>query len=234
MRRGALVSVAVSAGLLLLVWATVTGPVLIIGSSGRHAPPDRAPGATAAPTPIVGSNLGPSGDPSRIYDLSWLGSLLMWTLVAVLVLLALFGASRLWPARWRPPERPVDEDFEVLPDVTGLTRALSEDADAQLEALLHGAPRNGIVRCWLRLEELISDAGLPRAPWETSAEFTLRVLHTLDVDPRAIGSLGGLYREARFSEHTLGEDSRTAARGALLQIHRYLSALGLAEPGPAL
>jgi hypothetical protein len=45
------------------------------------------------------------------------------------------------------------------------------------------------------------------------------VLRTLDVDPRAISTLGRLYREARFSSHELGEDARTTATAALQQLH---------------
>ena len=69
--------------------------------------------------------------------------------------------------------------------------------------------------CWLRLEEVVAEAGVPPRRSETSAEFVVRVLHSLDLDPRAIGALAALYREARFSEHELGEDARTAARAAL-------------------
>ncbi len=62
---------------------------------------------------------------------------------------------------------------------------------------------------------------VPR-PSETSAELTVRVLHHLDVDPRPVARLAALYREARFSEHELGEDARADARTALEQLRRDL------------
>jgi hypothetical protein len=54
-------------------------------------------------------------------------------------------------------------------------------------------------------------AGIGREPWETSAEFTLRVLDLVSADERAVAELSVLYREARFSDHDLDEAARTAA-----------------------
>jgi hypothetical protein len=51
------------------------------------------------------------------------------------------------------------------------------------------------------------------------------VLHALDLDPHAIGELARLYREARFSEHELGEDVRARAREALRLLERDLGAI---------
>ena len=51
--------------------------------------------------------------------------------------------------------------------------------------------------------------GLPRHPAETSAEYTIRVLHTWDIAPAALGGLAELYREARYSRHPVTEDTAT-------------------------
>ena len=147
----------------------------------------------------------------------------------------LLGLAWLWRHRWRPPPKPATIDVEALPDVAELTEALGRDAAARLASLQQGDARNGIVRCWLRLEEVIAEAGLPRDPAETSSEFTVRVLHVLDLDPHAIGTLAGLYREARFSEHTLDEAARTTARSMVQQLHGDLERLTgghLDSPGP--
>jgi hypothetical protein len=61
---------------------------------------------------------------------------------------------------------------------------------------------------------------------ETSAEFVVRTLRAIDVDPRPIGALAALYREARFSDHELGEARRTAAREALQALHEELRGRG--------
>jgi hypothetical protein len=117
-----------------------------------------------------------------------------------------------WP-RWR---RRATADFDVLDDVAA---TITADADAQRAALGRGAPRNAIVECWLRLEAAVTAAGVERTPADTSAELTERVLATHQVDGAAISRLAALYREARFSEHPMGEESRRLAIDALDAVH---------------
>jgi hypothetical protein len=113
---------------------------------------------------------------------------------------------------------PGEHDFEVLPEVD-VARSVTDDADAQRAALQRGAPRNAIVECWLRLEDVVSAAGLSRNPADTSAEFTTRVLASYALDPTAVLRLSELYREARFSTHEMDEAQRDAAVDALDSIH---------------
>jgi hypothetical protein len=223
----ALLPAAVVLGLLVLVWAAGTGPVRMLHESGRRRVFGNPPTPTATPTEgatPLGNAREITRDVRPTADLSWLGDLIA-TAVLALVCVALFlGLRQLWLHRVRPPEKPVEVDFEVLPD--RLVEALRRDAGSQLDAVGEGTPRNGIVACWLRLQEVVTDAGLPPRPSETSAEFVVRALRALDLDPRAVGSLAALYREARFSEHHLGEDRRTAARSALQTLHEDLRAQG--------
>lgn len=216
-------------GLLVLVWVSSSGPVTVLSGGRRPAPPEPAP--TSAPsetTPprsaeeILGDR-APSGT-----DLSWIGDVLSVLLLAGLITALLLVGRHLWRERWRRPEREAVQAFTVLPEAEVVSGALARDADGQLAAMAAGTPRNGIVDCWRRLEMAIADAGVPRHRAETSAEFTVRVLHRLDVDPRAIGELAGLYREARFSEHRLEETHREAALAALQRLH---ADLGMADAG---
>ena len=217
---------AVSLGLLVLLWAATAGPASVLSPSGRR----RAFG-----TPFQLDAVTPSAAPRNLeeatkdvrqtHDLSWLGDLVAWAILLGFLIGAVLLARFAWLHRPRRPVAPPEVDFDVLP-AEQVARALSEDLDAQLDAVAGGNPRNGIVRCWLRLEESVAAAGLPPRRFETSAEFTVRVLHRLDLDPRAIGELAGLYREARFSEHELGEDARTAARSALERLHEDLRRVG--------
>jgi hypothetical protein len=92
-----------------------------------------------------------------------------------------------------------------------------------LAALAQGSPRNAIVECWLRLEEDVAAAGLPRHVSETSAEFTTRVLGWYAIDPAPIADLAALYREARFSRHELGQGERDRALVALRRVHAMLA-----------
>jgi hypothetical protein len=114
-----------------------------------------------------------------------------------------------------------DEDFETL-DAQRLEDAVLHDATAQRALLQEGSPRNAIVACWHRFEVQASSIGLAREPWETSSEFTLRLLELVDADPAAVRELAGLYREARFSDHEVAESSRRTALAALDVVHADL------------
>lgn len=150
------------------------------------------------------------------------------TIVTVLLVAAAAVAlHRLWrdrpTLRWRRRHRPPTDGLEVLPDVVG---SLSADAEAQRAALRRGAPRNAIVECWLRLEATVAAAGVEPDPAETSDELTRRVLARHRVDPGALDELAALYREARFSDHQMGEPSRQRAIEALDAVHADLATRG--------
>lgn len=121
-------------------------------------------------------------------------------------------------ARRSNEPRPVEVQFEVLDDPEPLIEEMRRDADLQMELLLRGAPRNGIVACWERFEEQAERVGLARRPWETSSEFTLRLLESVAADDDAVSSLAALYREARFSEHEITESERDEAIAFLQRI----------------
>jgi hypothetical protein len=216
----------------LLVLAATSGPVGVMTASGHgfvfHPPGTHHHVQRVHHTETLRHV---TRNVPQTLDLSWLGTLIAWVIVVTVCLAAFLAARYLWRNRWRAPAKPVDVDFDVLPE-EAVAEALREDAAGQLAAVRHGSPGDGIVRCWLRLQEAITGAGLPPRPSETSAEFTVRVLRALDIDPRAIGTLAGLYREARFSEHELDESARAAAVAALEQLHRDLRQLGMAGVTP--
>ena len=229
-RRAAVVAPAVVLGMLVLVWAASTGPgrLLFATPATRTIPP----GLTARVSPSESSPPVTleeiTENVEQTIDLSWLGDLIAWAVVLGVGLLLCVAAAALVRRavrdRWlQPGGRPAVE-FDVLPEVQAV-QALADDGAARLAAVHEGTVRNGIVRCWVRLEEAVGQAGLPRAPHETSAEFTVRVLHRLDLDPHTVGELARLYREARFSEHELGEGSRAAAREALVRLQEELHAV---------
>ena len=99
---------------------------------------------------------------------------------------------------------------------------IRKDADEQFELLLGGEPRNAIVACWDRFEEQAERVHASRKDWETSSEFTLRLLEAVSADAAAVSRLEALYREARFSEHEIDESRREAAVEALRAIHASL------------
>lgn len=120
------------------------------------------------------------------------------------------------------PQRPDYVEFDVLDDPEPLLEEMREDADAQFELLMGGHPRNAIVACWDRFEEQAERVKAARRPWETSSEFTLRLLASVSADDEAVSRLEALYREARFSEHEIDESRREAAVEALRAIHASL------------
>ena len=107
-------------------------------------------------------------------------------------------------------------------DAEVIRAGLAEQYAEQVVALTRLPPRNGIVQTWLLFEEAAGHAGVARAPAETTAEFVVRLLHLLDVDPAAVGRLRALYVEARFSSHVVGPAQRDEARRALDAIHGEL------------
>jgi len=214
----------VALGLLLVVWAATTGPVGVLSPSGRIVRPDRVGGdqATATATPNQPTLRETTKDVELKFDLSWLGDLIAYGFFLALAVAVVLALRWLWQNRWHPPPKPVEREFTVLPDVDRLAESVRDDRGRQLAAVAEGSPRNGIVACWLSLEESVRSAGVQPHPADTSTELVVRVLHSLDLDPRAISRLAALYREARFSEHELGEDARDEARAALGRLHDEL------------
>ncbi len=195
-----------------LPWAT-TRDTPVPATTEPTAPPDhRPPGDFRLRLP-------------HIVDVAF--QLLFVACVAYAAVLVLAYAWRHRPRlRWRLGRRPRSLPFDVVADMAAIIDA---DADAQRAALRHGSPRNAIVECWLRLEAAVLAAGVRHEPADTSTELTVRVITSYDVDSVAIERLAALYREARFSEHSMGEDARRAAIEALDEIHDQLRARRSAE-----
>lgn len=223
--RAALLAVGGVALVLLVVgWASTLGPSEVLRGPGPV--PERT-----AVSPAPDTTPSPSDSPSEAAqqppaaDSSWMSVVEgLVVLVAVLVagwalLLLLRWVLGLLRERRRVPDTPDPVDpFDSLDESERLSAAMSAGIDDQRAALTRGTPREGIEACWARLEEHASAAGVERRPWETSSEFTRRVLAATGADPSAVQSLGDLYREARHSSHVLGETERRSAEAALARI----------------
>ena len=212
------------AGLALLTVVTASGPVEVLTSTGSATgtaspspPPSLSPSRPTATTPTT----GPFSDLSKLPSLP--------PVVVALIQLVVFGLC-LWVIylilryAWRNAPRMrsrtvLRRPLQALP---ALPDELVETAEARLALLTSGEPRNAIVACWVDLEDSASAAGLPRHPAETAAEYTIRVLHTWDVAPAALGGLAELYREARYSRHPITEEHRELAIARLTTVHQDL------------
>ncbi|HYH73482.1 MAG TPA: DUF4129 domain-containing protein [Nocardioides sp.] len=157
---------------------------------------------------------------------------LTWTfLTAVLgaMLALVVYVAMLARDRWRRPARQAAREqveFTTLDEPGRLVEAISEDASEQDDLLREGDPRNAIVAAWLRFEVQGDVAGVGRRSWETSSEYAIRILDLVSADSGAVNRLAGLYREARFSDHSITEEHRAEALAALTGIRRSLGVRG--------
>lgn len=215
-------------GLMLVVtWAATSGPSGVLTGDGLD--PVRI-SVTPTPTPTPEVEAPPVAEPpaevnrDRFGFVWWVRALAYVLEAAGLVLvLALLGrvvlhVRRRYRDRVRR-EPPVHVPFEALVDPETLAEVIRRDAGPQRDVLAAGTPRNGVVACWGRFEDLAARSGLPRRTWETSSEFTVRLLGLIGADSDAVTRLAALYREARFSEHDMSEDLRVEALESLGTIH---------------
>ncbi len=222
------VGIATLLVLLVAVWAASAGPDDPFRGEGLN--PDRV--TTSDPPPptetVESGAPAPAGDrDSPSSTLTRVIVILLGVLAVALVVTAVSMLVTLRPhlPRWRRRSRGDALPAVELDPVDAVAAAISEDAVDQAALLRSGTPRNGVVACWHRFEVQAAQAGVAREPWETSSEFTLRLLDLVEADAAAVARLAGIYREARFSEHELGEDARTDAQDALQRIHHDLRTL---------
>lgn len=232
-RRSAGITIAAAlVGVLFAVVTTSGGVNLWIEPQWEPTPPPINTQQIEVPSaPAAEFEESADSDRAPFQLPGWLRALLnvlgVAAMIAALAALAVAGWNRRPRLRWR--RRSAADDFEVLPDVAA---AVVAEAANQRAALQSGSARNAIVRCWLRLEHDVAAAGLERHRADTSAEFTERVLARYSVDTDAIHHLASLYREARFSEHPLDEESRRSALEALDRLHQALVATSEAADNP--
>ena len=227
------VAAVLAAALLVVVlvtWAASIGPGGVLEGPGIEARR-----STPSPTEsTLTASASPQTDVQRLEESTpgpanpWLRTIAFVVELATLclVLFLLFRLAQwlreAYDARRRRDERPDEVAFDVIEAPGLVAREILHDAEAQRRVLLAGAPGNAIIQCWERFEAQAAAAGVSRQVWETSSEFTLRLLDLVAADDRAVSRLAGLYREARFSEHPMDEAHRAAALEALAVIHAGL------------
>jgi hypothetical protein len=213
---------AVALLLLLVTWAASIGPQQVVTDPGNPPTNFSAPTTTASAAEDAGSSDARprgGGDHDVLFTVV---AVVATVLAAVVMLAALLTVIRWLLTRswWRRREPEPDEvAFDPLEAPALLAEALAAGASGQRQSLEKGSPRNGIVECWHRFEELAGSVGVRRHPWETSSEFTMRLLDQVSADHRAVGRLAELYRDARYSDHEVSEETRREAAAALDVIH---------------
>ena len=230
-RAGVTAIVAVAAALLVVVlaaWAATIGPSDVLRGEGIGPIAAPSESATAAEgTGDAEEMAHPDVEVHAWVRVVWLVlnialAVLLVVLVVRYVVLPLVRRARARRLR-RLAGADREPEFTVLEPPQRVARALLDDAAEQRRVLAEdGSPRNAVVECWSRFETAAAAAGMARHPWETSAEYTLRILDLVDAHEPAVTRLADLYREARFSEHELTEADRAAALAALDAIHRTI------------
>lgn len=94
--------------------------------------------------------------------------------------------------------------------------AALEDARAHLSTVVDA--HDAVIAAWLALERAIAEAGVRRAPSQTTLEFVVAVLGALQLDHSALDRLSHLYRRALFDPQPLVESDREEALALLDQL----------------
>ena len=172
-------------------------------------------------------------------DPGWLGYVLLGLVLVALVILAvtivvltvrmMSGRNTgLLERRVLEPEE-LEQLVAPLPDVDLLGRAtpMAEAVQAGVVDVASGHDvRTAIIAAWLRLEDAAAAVGSPRREADAPDDLVQRLLAAHDVTPRRLQELAELYRRARFSRGSLGEDDRAEALRALAAVRADL----LGEP----
>lgn len=214
---------AVGAACVLLLAAWVSGA----GTISAFNPPPNSPPSTEEFGEVVdpgqADNSSPRGEgTSGVEDNHIVTTVVVWTLrvlLVLIVLVVLFFVARTLLRRLRRDPVSTKEAVQagVLPDV--LVAGLRE-SETQLD---RGTSSEAVINAWLTLERTAQTVGINDDRSRTPAELVSAVLTDYDVDRDAIQRLAALYREARFSQHPIGEEHREAARMALRHVRDDLS-----------
>jgi hypothetical protein len=216
---------------LLVAWAASIGPGVVLRGDGTArasvtaSPTEESSDASQSEEEILDPDDSTAGDTNAFTILALVLNAACVVVAGYLVFRGARWTVRVRRERDRRRTRARAEDaagVEMLGTGGTVAREMLADAAAQRAVLAEGDSRNAVVACWSRFEEQAGAAGVERHPWETSAEYTLRVLDLVDVDTPAVARLAALFREARFSEHPVTEQHRAEALEALDAIHRAL------------
>jgi uncharacterized membrane protein YfcA len=132
-----------------------------------------------------------------VFDYAVGALILLIALATFLLMLFVVFAERL--LRWRTRGRP-----EARPLVAAVEESL-EDLRAQRDV------RAAIITAYRRFEQALAAAQLPRAAWQTPAEFMRAALTQVAVPAPAVRRLTTLFELARFSDRPLGVEARDDA-----------------------
>ena len=204
----------------LLVVLLMAGVAAREGDYTSRLPPSSAAttAATVAPSspeaaPSTASTSATSEEEPELPPSQVLGRVLL----VLVLLLALAGAAALITSLVRSARDLARSGALTRPRAVGtaVREALAPAAEQALVAVEQPDAREAVVRSWLLLGEAAAVVGFPARPAETAAEYAGRIAAELEVPATELDRLADLYREARFSQHEVGEPQRAEARALL-------------------
>jgi Domain of unknown function (DUF4129) len=83
-------------------------------------------------------------------------------------------------------------------------------------------PRRAVIAAYARMERMFAAQGMGRRMFETPLEYLGRVLGQMHVNAASTDRLTGLFEEAKFSPHAIGNEERAQAVETLAAIHKDL------------
>jgi Domain of unknown function (DUF4129) len=218
-RRAVAVAVLVLA-VLLLAGVAARGPAIISGP-GAVRPVNDEPFRVPQPAQATRSPENtPSRDrqDSRTPPPSPVAGYLVLVLLGLVAAAALAALARsLWAyrsgvgARRRPARA-------AAPANRPAAESLAQAAREALTEVDQPAARDAVVRSWLLLGAAAAHAGLPAGESETATEYATRLQTEVGLPGPQLRRLAGLYHEARFSSHEIGESERGEARRLLIEL----------------
>ncbi len=185
---------------LFLVLAIVAAIVLLVGPNGGDGREGRRVG-------LPGEGSLAEAPPQQVAGSPW-GLILFAGAIFVAIALLSYVRGR--------------ASADEAPDVTGIIASV-DAAISDLE--LGGDPRTVVIAAYTKMEISLAGAGVPRRRHEAPFEYLERSLRRLEVDAEAIVALTGLFEEARFSTHVIGESMAAEAIAALREIRSGLAAV---------
>jgi heme/copper-type cytochrome/quinol oxidase subunit 2 len=163
-----------------------------------------------------------------------------WTLF---ILAALVGLGMLGGGIWILFGDRLERWWYGFTYVEEARRALLNAVEIGLDDLLRDPdPRRAVIVCYRRLEQVLEQHGLPRAPWQTPVEYVQVVLRRFHLSATAsaegrrpfpavrLHGLTTLFELAKFSTHTLGEREKQTAVEALRTVKATLEELEEGRP----
>jgi hypothetical protein len=210
-----------------LIVLAVLVAALVARSSPSHpfveiTPQRSVPPLAASSASVARSGSEPTGKPAPAVPG---GGHFDWITTTLAVLLFVLIVMFLWGRRLRFKRRKRERDdliagpaAEFPPEEQFAPEELAEAVDEGLATIERGPVSEAIIACWVRVEDAAEQAGMALRATETSTEFVDRVLGSHGVREPLLRRLSSLYREARFSAHTMTEQSRSEARECLREI----------------